>query len=150
MSADRIRVTVDGEPVSAEVSWEQVRVYLTAKGWAHGKNAHGNEMWTCSESMPCQLFPKSWSIPVALNRIAIHEQRHLAAVLRDIARGIEQAGVEPLSGEELAALRAAADWIGFAIEPHDNAGPVTMAAEDVRRIADMAAMVKRLLGTLKP
>lgn len=52
---------------------------------------------------------------------------------------------EPLSDEEIARLRATANWVRFAIEPHDNTGPCTMAADDAARVADMAALALRLL-----
>ena len=34
MATDKIRVTVDGEPVSVEVNWDDVRSYLRARGVA--------------------------------------------------------------------------------------------------------------------
>lgn len=45
----RIKVTVDGPPVSADITLEQVRAYLTAKGWERGTLTHlgpPRERWT--------------------------------------------------------------------------------------------------------
>ncbi len=51
-----IKVTVPGPDESAEVSWEQVRAYLRAKGWVHGPTHGGRERWDLHNRMACVLF----------------------------------------------------------------------------------------------
>jgi hypothetical protein len=51
----------------------------------------------------------------------------------------------PLDDGEVARLRATAGWVLAVLEPHDNAGPVTMHVEDAIRIVDLAALALRLL-----
>lgn len=102
--SDKIRVTVDGEPVSAEVSWEQVRAYLRAKGWELEDERDGLQMWVQG---PHTIWMEGREVRRVLNAIACHEGRHTAAVLR----GAEPDGVEALSEEELAALdRSDEEW----------------------------------------
>jgi hypothetical protein len=98
-----IRVTVDGEPVTREVTLEQVREYLRARGWEKraetDKDDDGNllgaivEIWgTGAEEILFWTSGPGGSmmqrrISNVIARVAVHEQRHPAAVLREIASG---------------------------------------------------------------
>lgn len=89
-----IRVTVDGEPVTREVTLEQVRAYLTAKGWCRDDNTHGYERWLheCGpgdgDAAPSWIiFPTITPMGLVVERVAAQEQRHPSAVLRAIAGG---------------------------------------------------------------
>jgi hypothetical protein len=140
MSAD-ITVTVDGEPVVAIVTLDQVREYLRGKGWARTADEpphlryHGVEVWSPRR----RSAPRVWlgvlpggdlsqngrDIAVLVAR---HEGRTPAVVLREIA-GVGAAppvGVEPLRMEEIATVSAlvAAQVVGEQV-----------AAEMLRRFA---------------
>lgn len=109
MSADRIRVTVDGEPATREVSWDDVRAYLRARGWEQTGDSKSVEWWTKN------VDGDRWKVGLimlerranenlasAIANVAYFEGLHPSAVLRGIARGTEPTGVEALSEEEIA------------------------------------------------
>lgn len=83
-----IRVTVDGEPVTREVTMEQMRAYLLAKGWERrAETADHHEHFTIDDKTavidPLQLEQ-------AIGDIAGQESRSPAAVLREIAGEAEE------------------------------------------------------------
>jgi len=121
MSADRISVTVDGPPVSREVTWEQVRAYLRAKGWGHHSSYQsGVETWVdAANEYSVYLGPTgaraAESLQLVVYTLHHHEQRHPSAVLADIARGTEEPAALDLDAIE-ARANAATD------EPREHCG----------------------------
>ena len=45
-----IKVTVEGQPFEAAVTWGQVRAYLRARGWVHAESGEGGERWDRHEA----------------------------------------------------------------------------------------------------
>lgn len=87
MTTDKISVTVRTFPVAGEVSLEQVRAYLTRKGWKRtvAPRYDGDIEWWHNGSNVSFMGNRGIDITVA--HIAGQEERHPAAVLRDIAGG---------------------------------------------------------------
>jgi len=95
-SHNSISVTVDGPSVSREVTWEQVRAYLRAKGWGHHSSYQsGVETWVdAANEYSVYLGPTgaraAESLQLVVYTLHHHEKRHPSAVLADIARGTEE------------------------------------------------------------
>lgn len=117
MTTGRTAVTVDGPPVTADVSWADVRAYLRARGWTDKSAYGGNEEWTCADPLPCKVYviPRSPHLDVTIKHIAQHDRRHPADVLRDIARGPDAVGVEPLTEVELVEVGAGHRSYGISV-----------------------------------
>ncbi len=105
VASPTIRVTVDGPSVSADVSLDQVCAYLTRKGWEkrseathddEGRPLNGTvEIWQ-PIGADAEPFVFVWvgrrggdgeRIAHLVERVARHEKRHPAEVLREIAGG---------------------------------------------------------------
>lgn len=98
MVADKIRVTVDGEPVAADVSWDDVRAYLRAKGWTClPDDGRGQEWWDLPKCPHRILIGRgddneeieALQLEHGIAILAHHERRRPAVVLREIARVVE-------------------------------------------------------------
>ncbi len=101
--SDPIKVTVDGEPVTAEVTLEQVRAYLRRKGWEPPSRVAPIEVWSKGEGPRVSV---TMALDQTVRVVAAWEQRHPAAVLREIA-----GTVEPIETGYTRAARKHADEI---------------------------------------
>lgn len=98
--SDVIKVTVDGEPVTREITLERVRAYLAGKGWIKGietdKDDFGNplrcrvEVWDHGCASVLIWLDGKGSGRRMIEDIAGREGRPPAEVLREIAGGDEQ------------------------------------------------------------
>src|SRR5690348_8601585 len=90
-----IRVTVDGEPVVREVTLDQVREYLRAKGWEMRAEREKFQLWMRpgdTEPESPVVWVEDWPDPGlrahgargTICSFARHERRKPAAVLREI------------------------------------------------------------------
>jgi hypothetical protein len=121
-TADAILVTVDGPPVSAKVTREQVRTYLGATGWV--RDPRGSDIWTNpstrSECDTLNLIVYSGNlIGRAVEWIATGEHRHPADVLRDIACHVGQEQLAPAAKPLDAQAPTCGQWVY-----DENAEPV--------------------------
>lgn len=88
ISNEKIRVTVDGEPVTREVSLRQVRAYLSARGWAKSDDHGWAEVWRRSRGsvwLYVDHEDSAYMLDCSVRDVARTEQRHPAEVLREIA-----------------------------------------------------------------
>ncbi len=115
--SDTIEVTVDGPPVTCDVTWEQVRAYLRRAGWEAKDGCPRRVVaWTIQNgAWIVYVRPQPWravdSLRSVIETVAEQEQRHPSAVLFDIARGAEPLVVEPMTEEEIAGLeRSDEEW----------------------------------------
>jgi hypothetical protein len=134
---DAIKVTVDGPPVTAKVTWEKVREYLTRKGWAReGGDERINRWWNADTSMWVGPSMRASSV---VEWIARHEQRHPADVLREIAGVAEPAATTLTRATVGPWLRAEADHLDAAQDmglPVDAIEEMSARAKLLRAAAD--------------
>lgn len=86
----KIHVMVDGLPVEAELSFDQVRDYLRAKGWECERDDEEIEAWvrTSVGGKATRVWvgqEDAESLHHVLHDLASYEERHRSAILRDIA-----------------------------------------------------------------
>lgn len=85
-----ICVTVDGPRASANVTLDDVRRYLTEKGWTQRRMHDAEELWMRGDEFAVTVYAgdkASGELPHTVRRLARYEQRHPADVLREIAGG---------------------------------------------------------------
>lgn len=157
------RVVVDGPPVEADISWEQVREYLARRA---------EHAWLARQIFDAPSADGADDAAImraSINLIASVEARHAADVLRDIA-AVEAHAQEPatepavLTEEELAAIEVLA--AAATDEPDEERDcrrcGQTMAAPDEgcepsplchscghHVAAELATAVRRLIATVR-
>lgn len=161
-----VRVTVDGEPVTREVTLDQVREYMCSKGWEKrsetDRDDFGKPLGATVEIWGKGIDPKDeillWTGGVAgahierrtanaIGEVARSEQRHPAAVLREIANvGADAMAVDARYAREHEIAEA---WkaLLFAERCHRLARSRTDEEhEEARRVKHQAEAKLRALG----
>lgn len=131
-----VKVTVEGEPLTLEVTRDQVRAYLWARGWEKRSEKEGyGELWVATDAAlkidgVCLWVgaigreSESGAMGRVLGWVAAFEERHPSAVLRDIAATPTDplpAAVRAMSPEQ---FRAAAEAGRGAVEHAGACGVV--------------------------
>jgi hypothetical protein len=147
---DAIKVTVDGPPVTAEVTLEQVREYLRRKGWVKSVELECAQLWTLNRKTgapeepkvdvfdfpPDRLEEAAIELRYTVLAVARHEQREPSEVLREIAGGAATSA-EALADEIEAQRRQVAltvdDALRWAREHYESVGRGMTADSKAKR-----------------
>jgi len=149
------KITLPGPPVSAEVSWDMVRAYLTREGWnptSPSADEDGEEYWRARDNRGASCFiggaDDPAAIEVAINRLArlasCSPGEMLARIASPPCEDCDRPGNMRRHAYEVCPKRPRI--VGQPSPSFYGANPIPIPSTDLSPPPDLWAQVRALLG----